>query len=98
MMAKSNAERQKEFHQKMLGQGNVRVVVYAPAARAAEIRAIAALLRDRVSNPDLFKGMQNALIEAKGALSASVDGNTKDAALKAVKTVLEKCRDYDEPI
>ena len=71
-MAKTNAERQKEFHQKMLGEGNVKVVVYAPKDRASDIRVIAANMRNIANKPSLISSLQRTLIEAKGALSCSV--------------------------
>jgi|MGYP003627316713 hypothetical protein len=97
-MPKSNAERQKDFHKKMLVRGNARVVVYAPKAQASEIRGIAAAMRERACDPDMFEVVRKALIESKGALSASVDENTKIQALGAIEAALTKCRDYEEPI
>jgi hypothetical protein len=97
-MAKTNAERQKIFHKKMLAQGFSRVVVYAPLDRVAELRAMASMFREQWTDPALLVSMQAALIEAKGALSASVDENTKQGALKAVTQAIQKYRDYEEPI
>ena len=94
-MPKSNAERQKEFHQSMKERGFTRVVVYAPSGQAREIRRIASVMRDLYSDPELITVMQEALTEAKGALSASVDENTKRTALSSVKRALDKFKDVD---
>ena len=95
-MAKTNAERQKEFHQKMLGEGNVKVVVYAPKDRASDIRVIAANMRNIANKPSLISSLQRTLIEAKGALSCSVDENTKQQALSSVKEALETINHEDK--
>ena len=74
------------------------MVVYAPVTQTSEIRKIASNMRELHVDPELLKSMQTALIEAKGALSASVDENTKQMALSSVVRVLNKFRDQDVPI
>ena len=97
-MVKSNSQRQKLFHEKMTDSGFRRVVVYAPRERAIELRNMAATMRSQSDDPSLLGTLKIALNTAKGALSASVDQNTKNDALKTVKKALAELKENEEPI
>lgn len=97
-MAKTNAERQREFHRKMLDQGFVKVVVYAPEDKAVVIRNMATELRNNSTAPaDVSEITINALEAAKLALNAP-DQYTKNKALIAVKNALKQARKAERPI
>ena len=96
-MAKTNAERQKEIHQKMKDEGFVRVVVYAPEDKAATIRNMAVEMRNNSTTTDVSDITINALEAAKVALNAP-DQYTRNKALIGVKNALKQARKKEQPI
>ena len=93
-MAKTNAERQKEFHQKMRDEGFVKVVVYAPEDKAATIRNMASEMRNSSTTIDVSDIAIKALEAAKAGLNAP-DQYTRNKAMIAVKNALKQARKID---